>query len=257
MTKPSPGFDFIIGDCVSIVLEDGRVLFGAVSANATTGARTAIWDPETDTWVEAGTKFGTVTNTKKGNTNEESWCLLPNGNVLTVQISATTATQNSEMYVPARGRVGQRRHHPVDAAGRRDQRDDPQRDRRRHHADERQGVLRRRQWSHGGLHVRHHGQRQGHLDGRTRPPGRRRQRQRAGRPPDLARRRRGRPAERARTDHVRAGRPGGEVLLRPGHHLRLRPGHQHAVDALGPAVEPARTYLAVRAAWCCRTATSS
>jgi hypothetical protein len=102
MTKPSPGFDFVLGDCISIVLEDGRVLFGAVSANAATGARTAIWDPGTDTWVDAGTKFGTVTNTKKGNTNEESWCLLPNGNVLTVQISATTATQNSEMYVPAR-----------------------------------------------------------------------------------------------------------------------------------------------------------
>ena len=81
MNKPSPGFDFIVGDCVSIVLEDGRVLFGAVSSSATTGARTAIWDPVTDTWIEAGTKFGTVANTKKGNANEESWCLLPNGNV--------------------------------------------------------------------------------------------------------------------------------------------------------------------------------
>ena len=101
MNKPSPGFDFIVGDCVSIVLEDGRVLFGAVSSSATTGARTAIWDPVTDTWIEAGTKFGTVANTKKGNANEESWCLLPNGNVLTVQITATTATRNSEMYVPA------------------------------------------------------------------------------------------------------------------------------------------------------------
>jgi hypothetical protein len=101
LNKPSPSFDFIIGDCVSIVLEDGRVLFGAVSSSATTGARTAIWDPVTDTWTEAGTKFGTVANTKKGNANEESWCLLPNGNVLTVQITATTATRNAEMYVPA------------------------------------------------------------------------------------------------------------------------------------------------------------
>jgi hypothetical protein len=100
MNKPSPGFDFVVGDCVSIVLEDGRVLFGAVSSNATTGARTAVWDPVTDTWTETGTKFGTVANTKKGNANEESWCLLPNGNVLTVQITATTATRNSEMYVP-------------------------------------------------------------------------------------------------------------------------------------------------------------
>jgi len=101
MNKPTPGFDFILGDCVSIVLEDGRVLFGAVSANATTGARTAIWDPVTNTWVEAGTKFGTVANTKKGNANEESWCLLPNGNIVTVQITNTSATQNAEMYVPA------------------------------------------------------------------------------------------------------------------------------------------------------------
>lgn len=97
MNKPTPGFDFILGDCVSIVLEDGRVLFGAVTA----GARNAIWDPATDTWVEAGTKFGTVANTKKGGANEESWCLLPNGNILTVQITNTTATQNAEMYVPA------------------------------------------------------------------------------------------------------------------------------------------------------------
>ncbi len=100
MNKPSPAFDFVKGDVVSIVLGDGRVLFGAVASGAT-GQRNAIWDPVTDTWVEAGTRFGTVANTKKGNSNEESWCLLPNGNVLTVQIAGTTATQNAEMYVPA------------------------------------------------------------------------------------------------------------------------------------------------------------
>lgn len=97
LNKPTPGFDFILGDCVSIVLEDGRVMFGAVTA----GTRNAIWDPITDTWVESGTKFGTVANTKVGNANEESWCLLPNGNVLTVQIDNTTATRNAEQYVPA------------------------------------------------------------------------------------------------------------------------------------------------------------
>ena len=48
-------------------------------------ARTAIWDPSTDSWIQAGTRFGTVANTKIGKTNEESWCLLPNDNVLTVQ----------------------------------------------------------------------------------------------------------------------------------------------------------------------------
>ncbi len=64
-------------------------------------SRTAIWDPVTDTWVKSGTKFGTVANTKVGRTNEESWCLLPNGNVLTVQIFGATSTRNAEMYVPA------------------------------------------------------------------------------------------------------------------------------------------------------------
>src|SRR5262249_52947160 len=96
MNKPTPAFDFIVGDAVSIVLEDGRVVFGAVFS-----ARTAIWDPATDTWVESGTRFGTVANTKVGKTNEESWCLLPNGNVLTVQIFGASATRNAEMYVPA------------------------------------------------------------------------------------------------------------------------------------------------------------
>ncbi len=97
MNKPTPGFDWIVGDAISIVLEDGRVLIGALST-----ARTAIWDPVTDTWVEAGTKFGTVGATKVGKTNEESWCLMPNGNVVTVQIFSATATQNAEMYVASR-----------------------------------------------------------------------------------------------------------------------------------------------------------
>lgn len=96
VNKPSPQFDFIIGDCVSVVLPDGRVMFGAVYSS-----RTAIWDPDSDSWVESGTKFGTVANTKVGRTNEESWCLLPNGNVLTVQTFGATATQNAEQYIPA------------------------------------------------------------------------------------------------------------------------------------------------------------
>jgi hypothetical protein len=97
LNKPSPGFDFIVGDVVSCVLEDGRAIFGAIRS-----ARNAIWDPLTDTWTESGTKFGTVANTKVGSTNEESWCLLPNGNVLAVMIASTTATRNAEMYVPSR-----------------------------------------------------------------------------------------------------------------------------------------------------------
>ena len=99
MTKPTPGFDFIVGDAISIVLDDGRVLFGAIGSS-----QTAIWDPSNNSWVQAGTRFGTVANTKIGKTNEESWCLLPNNNVLTVQTFSATATQNAEMYVPSEDR---------------------------------------------------------------------------------------------------------------------------------------------------------
>lgn len=97
MTKPS-SMNFIVGDCVSCVLDDGRVLFGAVPAGDT---RTAIWDPDTDTWTQAGTAFGAQPNTKIGACNEETWVLLRNGNVLTVQITGATATRNAEMYVPS------------------------------------------------------------------------------------------------------------------------------------------------------------
>lgn len=97
MTKPS-GMSFIVGDCVSCVLADGRVLFGAVPSG---DARTAVWDPDDDTWTVAGTAFGAQANTKMGACNEETWVLLPNGNVLTVQITGATGTRNAEMYVPS------------------------------------------------------------------------------------------------------------------------------------------------------------
>ena len=231
MNKPSPGFDFIVGDCVSIVLEDGRVLFGAVSSSATTGARTAIWDPVTDTWVEAGTKFGTVANTKKGNANEESWCLLPNGNVLTVQIAGTTATQNSEMYVPADDEWVSAGVTPSTLPV---------------------GVIAGTTMNEiGGAVTLMNGKAffvggsgrtalytsgrdaagQGHMDGRPEPSRRRGQRQRPCRPADLARRCGRRAAERPRADHVGARRRRREVLLGAGDDLRLRPGREHALDA--------------------------
>jgi hypothetical protein len=43
--------------------------------------QTAIWDPVFDTWTEAGTAHGTVPPTKVGNSDEESWVLLPDGTV--------------------------------------------------------------------------------------------------------------------------------------------------------------------------------
>ena len=74
---------------------------GYSSLATPSGSRTAIWDPVTDTWIEAGLGFtpGGV-QTKTGVNNEETWTLLPNGNVLAVQITGTTATRNAEQYVP-------------------------------------------------------------------------------------------------------------------------------------------------------------
>jgi hypothetical protein len=72
MTKPTPGFDFIIGDAISIVLDDGRVLFGAIGSS-----QTAIWDPSDNSWVQAGTRFGTVANTKIGRTKRKAGACCP------------------------------------------------------------------------------------------------------------------------------------------------------------------------------------
>lgn len=84
MNKPS-SFDWIQGDVASCVLPDGRVLLGAPRSN-----RTAIWDPHYNDCIEAGLGFGARTNTSKiGVTDEETWCLLRDGSVLTVDISST------------------------------------------------------------------------------------------------------------------------------------------------------------------------
>ncbi len=96
LSKPS-AFNFINSDAVSCVLPDGRVLFGSPG-----GSRTAIWDPVIDLWTEAGLAFGaSATPTKSGNTNEESWSLMPDGTVLAVQIVGAPA---AEKYVASTDR---------------------------------------------------------------------------------------------------------------------------------------------------------
>ena len=92
INKPA-AFSWISSDADSCILADGRVLLGDVSS-----ARTAIWDPDTDAWTEAGLGFGTRTTTsKQGNTDEETWMLLPDGSVHTVQVAGGPRT---ERYVP-------------------------------------------------------------------------------------------------------------------------------------------------------------
>ncbi|HKV54613.1 MAG TPA: kelch repeat-containing protein, partial [Candidatus Binataceae bacterium] len=91
LAKPS-GFDWIHGDISCCVLPDGDVLLGCID-----NARTAVWSPHHDSWREAGTAFGTQSPTKFGRTNEETWTLLRDGSVLTVEVFNPTA---AEKYLP-------------------------------------------------------------------------------------------------------------------------------------------------------------
>ena len=74
-----------IGDAVSCVLADGRVLLGSIFDK-----KTAIYDPETDSWSAGGTKDDA--------SSEETWTLLPDGTVLTVECSNIP---KAEKYLPA------------------------------------------------------------------------------------------------------------------------------------------------------------
>ena len=94
LSKPA-GFEFIKGDASGCVLADGRVLLGDLQTGP---PFTALWDPVTETWTQAGTNFGAKADTKQSNCNEETWTLLPDGSVLTV---ATLNAPKSERYVPS------------------------------------------------------------------------------------------------------------------------------------------------------------
>lgn len=83
-TIPGPGWANI-GDAVSCVLADGRLLLGNLFGNST-----AIFDPITETW--------TAGPTKDDASEEETWTLLPDGTVLTVECSNIP---KAEKYVPS------------------------------------------------------------------------------------------------------------------------------------------------------------
>jgi hypothetical protein len=78
---PNPPVWTQIGDPASAVLADGRVLFGNPN-----NAAMVLFDPKTQTYF--------FTSTKNDNSSEETFTLLPNGDVLTVQCSNTP---NSEL----------------------------------------------------------------------------------------------------------------------------------------------------------------
>lgn len=100
ISKPS-SFDFVRGDCNGSVLADGRVLIGGATPSGpppSWSKRTAIWDPHTDAWVEAGRKFGTLANTDKTDPfEEETFVLLRDGSVL---VPAVRDTPKAQRYVP-------------------------------------------------------------------------------------------------------------------------------------------------------------
>jgi hypothetical protein len=93
IVKPA-SFNYIAGDIAASILADGRVILGSL-----TDSRNALWDPVTDDWRESGVGFVTGgTQTKQGDTNEETWTLLPDGSVVTVNINGTS---RAEKYIPA------------------------------------------------------------------------------------------------------------------------------------------------------------
>jgi hypothetical protein len=78
-----------IGDAPCAVLDDGRVLIGDINTT-----RTVIYDPVAGAW--------TGTGTKGDRSSEETWTLLRDGSVLTVQCNPVYP-KASERYVPSLG----------------------------------------------------------------------------------------------------------------------------------------------------------
>jgi hypothetical protein len=100
VTKPD-AFNYIQGDASGCVLADGRVLLGNLQTTSPPFS-TALWDPvNNNEWTVAGSKFGSsATDTKQAVCNEETWTLLPDGSILTVQNFATPPTL-TQRYVPS------------------------------------------------------------------------------------------------------------------------------------------------------------
>ena len=78
-----------IGDAPCAVLDDGRVLLGNINTT-----QTVIYDPVANAWTGTGTK-GDISS-------EETWTLLRDGSVLTVECNPTYP-KASQRYVPSLG----------------------------------------------------------------------------------------------------------------------------------------------------------
>ena len=87
VTAPTPLAH--ITDSTAVLLPNGRVLvFG-------TGSQGAIYDPATNSWSLAGTKIN------NDGSDEETVLLLPDGNLLTIDVSDGSNPNNAQQYIPA------------------------------------------------------------------------------------------------------------------------------------------------------------
>jgi hypothetical protein len=91
MVSPPSGDEWSrIGAAASTVLADGTFMIGGTFTN-----EQALFNPVGPSW--------TITGAGKADGNEEeTWTLLPNGNVLTVDANNTKNLTNSELYLPGR-----------------------------------------------------------------------------------------------------------------------------------------------------------
>jgi len=78
---PTPNGWTAIGDAPCCVLPDGRLLLGNIQAGAC-----ALWDPAAKSWTATGPKLN-------ASSSEETWTLLPDGGVLTVDCVGSPASE--------------------------------------------------------------------------------------------------------------------------------------------------------------------
>ncbi|HEV2545757.1 MAG TPA: hypothetical protein VGU20_00310 [Stellaceae bacterium] len=84
---PTPGWGWI-GDAPACLLPDGTLIMGSIKDK-----RTAIYDPTANKWTPGPDKDDT--------SSEETWTLLPDGSVLTAEV---TNHPKAERYVPSQKR---------------------------------------------------------------------------------------------------------------------------------------------------------
>lgn len=95
-TFPQPNF----GDDPSVLLNNGKILCGYLGDGGVGGATdglTYLYDPASNTWAQTGTKLN------KDQSDEETWCLLPDGSVLSYDVFASSPTGpgTAQRYVPS------------------------------------------------------------------------------------------------------------------------------------------------------------